>query len=130
MDVMEGGETAGSLALSLGLEPGARFTVVNPPEGLGSWFSPLPDGVVYQEAADPEPLDFVLLFASGKGDLASNLAKLRQTLKPGGTVWISWQRAPSPDEAREPELAGLTEVQRASIAGNWQAVRFRLPPKA
>ena len=67
---MEGGETAGSLALSLGLEPGARFTVVNPPEGLGSWFSPLPDGVVYQEAADTEPLDFALLFrgVSGGGD--------------------------------------------------------------
>lgn len=126
MDVAEAGSTGASLALTLGLSPGSRFTVVNPPEGLGRWIAPLPEGVIYQEMGGEEPLDFALLFALGDGKLSLTLPKLRQCLKPDGRVWISWKREPSASDRARLAEEGMKEVERSAIGADWLAIRFLL----
>jgi hypothetical protein len=126
MDVTEAGPPGSSLALALGLFPGARFTVVNPPEGLGRWLMPLPSGVVYQEMTDEEPLDLALVFAASQRQLTFALSKIRLILKPGAPVWLSWTGTPSAEEERCLQGEGLRELQRLPIGADFLARKVLL----
>ena len=77
-------------------------------------------------------LDFVHLFTDGRSTLAKEMPKLRDSLKPNGTLWISWPKKSSGvrtdlDEniVRDIGLkAGLVDVKVCAVDETWSGLKF------
>ena len=106
----------------LGIKPGQRVAVVNPPSGFT--LGPLP-GVSLQHGLDaPGELDVILTFLRWQADLRTQLGPLRGRLAPAGGLWIAWPKraARQPgdmteDAVREVTIAKLA-TQRAAFDVN------------
>lgn len=120
-----------ALIKNLGIKPGMRVCVINPPEGyverLGS-----PEGV--ELAFNPDgTFDVVHLFVDQKEDLDREAAVTIAALRPGGRLWISYPKRSSKvatDMTRDRGWdavtdAGLVGVTQISIDDVWSALRFR-----
>ena len=105
------------------------------------WFSGAPDGYEdelrkagdYQQAKKlAGDLDFVHLFTDGRSALVKEMPRLRDALKPNGTLWISWPKKSSGvrtdlDEniVRDIGLkAGLVDVKVCAVDETWSGLKF------
>jgi hypothetical protein len=119
------------LVRKLGFRPGMRALYVNPPAALGELLGELPDGVrVLARAADE--LDLVLVFVTGRRELARRLAALHPRLAPAGMIWVAWPKRASKvptdvteDVVREIALPrGLVDVKVCAIDGTWSGLKL------
>jgi len=128
---MGAGYSKRSLVDKLGIKPGFRICLVNPPEGYETLLGALPDGVgmVEQPAND---LDFIHFFTISRRELGANLLELARQIKPNGMLWISWPKRAAKVETdldensvREIGLAvGLVDVKVAAINQTWSGLKF------
>lgn len=105
------------------------------------WFSGAPDGYEeelrkagnYQQSKQlARDLDFVHLFTDGRSVLVKQMPRLRDSLKPNGTLWISWPKKSSGvrtdlDEniVRDIGLrAGLVDVKVCAVDETWSGLKF------
>ena len=121
-----------SLASKLGIKPGLRLVLINPPAGYIDQLGALPEGV--ELSLDPGgQYDFVHLFVQNRADLAQQLPGALQGLKVGGLFWVAYPKRSarletdlSRDHGWEPlEKAGWRGVSLISIDDTWSAMRFR-----
>lgn len=80
-----------SLSRALGIRPGARVSVLNPPNGFVQRLNPLPDGVEFLVTARTG-LDVILFFPSDPHDLVERLPALSRAMAVTGGIWICWPR--------------------------------------
>ena len=128
---MGAGYSKRSLVDKLGIKPGFRVRLVNPPQGYETLLGALPDNVVLldQLASD---LDFIHFFAVSRHELEAEFPTLAWQIKPNGMLWISWPKRAAKietdlDEAvvREVGLAGgLVDVKVAAIDQTWSGLKF------
>jgi hypothetical protein len=118
-----------ALSDTLGIRPGARIAVVEPPPGLAQALEPLPAGVELLTEAEIG-LDVVLFFTHDARHLVSRMPALVRAMALTGRLWISWRPgAPPPlDEVLVRHAAlehGLVDDRRAEVLPGWTGLRFR-----
>lgn len=124
------------LVRKLGIKPGFRLQVINPPDHYFDLISPLP-GEVVVETRTARGLDFIHLFVSDKKALLSKLPSTRTRIKPAGMVWVSWPKKTSGsvtdidgNSVREEGLKnGFVDVKVCAVDETWSALKFVIPVK-
>jgi hypothetical protein len=91
---MTAGYSGTPLPRKLGLKPGMRASAVRPPKHYTKLLGPL-DGVRLGSRLSPD-LDFIHAFFRRSADLETAFARLKASLAPNGTLWISWPKLSSP----------------------------------
>jgi hypothetical protein len=120
-----------ALIKKLGIKPGQRAAVVNPPDGYADRIGP-PQGVEVTTELDGS-FDFVQVFAKDRATLDRHLEAAHAALKPGGLFWISYPKGSSKvptDLNRDVFLEalkhlGVRPVTQVSVDDVWSALRFR-----
>jgi len=128
------GYSGTSLVKKIGIKPGHRLAILNPPPGFENELAPLPDGVV---SADKAPLDVAILFAANQSVLGKHLGKVKQKLAPAGMLWISWPKMSSgvTTDLRENIVrdvglaAGLVDIKVCAVNDVWSGLKFVIPVK-
>jgi len=78
------------------------------------------------------PLDFAMLFAKSKADLAKEFKRLSKQLTPAGMLWVSWPKKSSGvatdldgNIVRDIGLAaGLVDVKVCAVTNVWSGLKF------
>ena len=79
------------LGKKLGLKPGMRVILLNPPSGYEALVAPVPPGVTFRRRLSAG-IDMVHIFATGKRRLSEALRAVLPKLKPDGMIWVSWPK--------------------------------------
>jgi hypothetical protein len=131
--VSPAGYSGTPLVRKLGIKPGARVGVIEPPDGFASVLGELPDGVVVRTRARG-PLDVIVAFFDRVGRLEQRLPALRDALDPAGGLWVAWPKRTSgvatdlsENLVRELGLAaGLVDNKVCAIDDVWSGLRLVL----
>jgi hypothetical protein len=117
------------LVKKIGIKPGHRLAILNPPQGFEKELAPLPDGVLHAEKA---PLDVAILFAASQSALEKNLSTLAGKLAPAGMLWVAWPKMSSgmATDLREGVVqkiglaAGLVDIKVCAVNEVWSGLKF------
>ena len=118
----------------LGIAPGSRVRVVDPPPELDSVMTaiaPLPDGVSFLARATAD-VDVALAFVTRASALRRRFDPLARSIATDGRLWIAWpKKAANVDSDVDFDLvqktgldAGLVDNKSASITDVFQGVQF------
>src|SRR2546430_6212336 len=77
-----------SLVDKLGIKPGTRIAIVNPPRGYRATLGTLPPGVTVASAVRGQP-PFIHFLTDSRGVFQRSLPKLLAALTPDGALWSS-----------------------------------------
>lgn len=119
------------LARRLGVRPGIRLAVVDPPGRFREDLEPLPDDVATAGLAEGD-LDCIILFVTTRADLVARSLAAARAMNPTGSLWIAWPKQLSgytTDVGAEVVQAtglrlGLLDTRRLSLNDAWTATRF------
>ena len=114
-------------AAKLGLKPGQRVQLHNPPDGWA--LTDPPDGL-----ARPGPrgeADDILAFFTSVDEIGGQVGELARQIYPAGALWIAWPRRAAGHRSditdtviREYVLPiGLVDVKVAAIDNDWSGLR-------
>lgn len=117
------------LVAKLGIKSGARMQLLNPPPDLSETLGGLPDGVTPVSRGS---LDFGMLFATRRSDLAKRFPGLRDRLASNGMLWIAWpkQSSGAPTDLDENVIRaiglelGLVDVKVCAVDATWSGLKF------
>ena len=115
-------------AAKLGLKPGHRVALDDPPDG---WELHEPPGGLL----DPDPdgaADVILAFFRTAAEIPDRLPGLARRIFPAGAIWAAWPRRAAGHASditdnivREHALAlGLVDVKVAALDEDWSALRL------
>ena len=119
------------LEKKLGLKPGMRVRLINEPDDYAKLLGP----VIHETTVAPRlsgAFDFIHYFASNPQKLTKDFPRLRDRLKPDGTLWISWpKKASGIDSGLSDQIVrriglshGLVDVKIASVSEVHSALKF------
>ncbi|MDH3495337.1 MAG: DUF3052 domain-containing protein [Gemmatimonadota bacterium] len=119
------------LVKKLGIKPGFRIALVNPPDRYWDLVHPLPEGVTVT-GPRARKLDVIHIFIERKAELARALPKARPRIRPEGMIWVSWPKKASEvatdvteDVVRELALPqGLVDVKVCAIDETWSGLKL------
>ena len=118
-----------SLVDKLGIKPGTRIAILNPPRGFRVTLGKLPTGVtVSTRVSGTYP--FIHFFTRSRSLLQTKLAMLVGALDPDGKLWVSWPKKASgwatdmtEDAVRELALPlGLVDIKVAAVDDVWSGL--------
>ena len=115
-------------AVKLGLKPGQRVSLHQPPRGWA--LADPPDGL-----AGPGPVgqaDVIVAFFTEAGDIAAQIGALGRLIYPAGALWVAWPRRAAghrsditENSIRDQALPiGLVDVKVAAIDDDWSGLRL------
>jgi hypothetical protein len=115
-------------ARKLGLVPGQRIAIDDPPPGWTLQDPPL--DLVYEEGSGP--VDVVISFFRHADQLATRLSALVTRIYPSGALWIAWPRRAAGHRSditdniiRAAALPlGVVDVKVAAIDEDWSGQRY------
>ena len=115
-------------AAKLGLKPGQRVHLYQPPPG---WALTDPPGGL-REAGPDGPADVIVAFFAAEVELAAALEALGQRIFPAGALWTAWPRRAAGHRSditdnvvRQHALPlGLVDVKVAAIDEDWSGLRL------
>jgi hypothetical protein len=118
------------LPRKLGVKPGSRVLLVDPPDRFE--LGELPAGVTLHTRAGRGPYDVVLAFCPDLATLLRRFGPLADRLTPAGAVWIAWPKRSSgvrtdltENVVRDVGLAaGLVDVKVAAVDQVWGGLKF------
>jgi hypothetical protein len=124
------------LLKKLGIKPGYKMYIYQPPGAYFEWLNPLPEKIVLAEKLSG-PLDFIHLFVKNQKDFQKVLLKGKRFLKSDGMLWVSWPKKSSGvvtdlDEnvIRDFGLAqGLVDIKVCAVDETWSGLKFVIPVK-
>jgi hypothetical protein len=112
------------------LKGGAHALVLNAPAGYLDQF---PSDVEVEYRLADGPFDFIQLFATRRDQLLAEGPGLRQALKPGGLLWVSYPKARALQTDLNRDIvratladAGLEVVTQVAIDDTWSALRAKV----
>lgn len=128
---MSEGYSKRSLVEKLGIKPGARVAILHAPQGYDATLGDLPDGITPHVDLDGT-YDFIQAFTPYRADLETEFPRLKATLVPNGTLWISWlKRASKRDTDLNEKLVreiglnnGLVDVKVITVDKDWSGLKF------
>jgi hypothetical protein len=119
------------LTKKLGIKDGYRVYFVASPSDV---LSELKTAVARCEAAPngKAPIDFAMVFAKSKSELAKEFRRVSKLLAPAGMLWVSWPKKSSgvatdlnENIVRDIGLAaGLVDVKVCAVTEIWSGLKF------
>jgi hypothetical protein len=117
-------------AVKLGLKPGQRVLLADPPDGFE--LAPMPPDVQVDRRPGAPGYDLVLVFCLDRATLAARFGELSRLLTPAGALWVAWPKRASKvptdlDEnvVRDVGLAdGLVDVKVIAVDSVWSGLKF------
>ncbi|MDQ1741100.1 MAG: hypothetical protein QOE53_2752 [Pseudonocardiales bacterium] len=114
-------------AKKLGLKPGYRVRIAQPPDG---WTLDQPADLLTAE--EGEPADVIVSFFRSAAELPARLPALAAAIFPQGALWVAWPRRAAGHHSditenllREEALPlGIVDVKVAALDDDWSALRF------
>jgi len=131
MGMMGAGYSKKTLVEKLGIKPGYRVALINPPADYDATLGKLPDRVAVSAQATGK-IEFIQCFVMTQHELHVVFDDLKESLLPAGMLWISWPKKASKlptdlDEniIREFGLAhGLVDVKVCAVDETWSGLKF------
>jgi hypothetical protein len=122
-----------TVAQKLGLKPGQKLLVKQPPDGVAALIGALPAGAELVTAAT-KPSALILMFARDKAALAKGLPACKRQLEPGGALWVAYLKGTSgkkTDINRDSiweyvGTIGLDTVAQIALDEDWSALRLKV----
>ena len=119
------------LSKKLGIEAGSRLLVIGSPSAYAAIVSDLPAGVRLVSRAGPT-VDLAHLFSTRRADLEQRLLRLRVSLRPDATIWVSWPKKASKvstditeDVIRDVALPiGFVDVKVCAVTEVWSGLKL------
>jgi hypothetical protein len=124
------GYSGKSLADKLGIKPGVRLWLLDPPDHYLSMIGALPPGA--EIVAEVETADILHVFSPDRATLSANAARLTKTPRQGAALWISWPKKSSArfidlteNGVREVLLpTGWVDVKVCAVDADWSGLKF------
>lgn len=124
---MTAGYSATPQARKLGLKPGSRVRIDQPPDG---WALDQPPDLLV--VAEPEAADLIVSFFRTAAELPDRLPALAEAIYPHGALWVAWPRRAAGHRSditenllREHALPlGIVDVKVAALDSDWSALKF------
>ncbi len=82
------------LLKKLGIKPGFRVYLKNPPQGYLDLLKPLPDGITLLKRASKD-IDVIHLFSKSRQELENLLKSSMTRIRQNGMIWVSWPKKSS-----------------------------------
>ena len=128
---MPAGYSGTPLVKKLGLRPGQRIRLINPPDDYAATLDPMPDGIVIAPSTRGR-LDVVHLFTASRAELERRIPALRKAIDPDGMIWVSWPKKSSgvvsdvtEDVIRAIALpTGLVDVKVCAVDATWSGLKL------
>lgn len=119
------------LQKKLGIKPGMKMFVAQPPELYFDWISPLPDNVTVNRKLVKDT-DFVHLFVRDQKSFKAVFQQAKKHLDKAGMLWISWPKKSSkvPTDLDENIIRdfglneGLVDVKVCAVDETWSGLKF------
>ena len=119
------------LVEKLGMKPGMRVFLINPPDHYSTLLGSFPDGASMAKSLKG-PLDLIHLFTSSTKDLDKQFARAKKQLAYNGALWVSWPKGSSgvktdlnENVVREIGLEqGLVDVKICAVDETWSGLKF------
>lgn len=116
----------------LGYTDGARAWVADAPAGCVAMLGLPADVRVEWLARAGRGLRFAHVFATSAANLAKQLASLRNSIAPDGTVWVSWPKKASgvatditEDQIRDIALPmGFADIKACAVDSTWSGLKL------
>ena len=129
---MTSGYSGTPLVRKLGIAPGFRMTVVDPPAHYWDLLPGLPEVELLTPRA--RNLDLVHFFSDRAARLARRLPRLVAAIAPAGMIWVSWPKKASkvPTDVTEDVVRavalplGLVDVKVCAIDEVWSGLKLVL----
>jgi hypothetical protein len=121
-------ETGAPQARKLGLKPGQRVALEEPPDG---WrLREPPDGL--DEPGEDGAADLIVAFFRAEAELPDRLPALARRIFPAGALWAAWPRRAAGHDSditdnvvrRHALDLGLVDVKVAAIDEDWSGLRL------
>ena len=124
------------LLKKLGIKPGFKMYIHQPPSLYFEWLNPLPEKIDFAEKP-AGPLDFIHLFVKDQKSFQKMLVKAKRYLKSDGMVWVSWPKKSSGvttdlDENKIRDFGlthGLVDIKVCAVDETWSGLKFVIPVK-
>lgn len=124
------GPAGAPLWQKLGLKPGQRLLLLDPPKDFDQLLAGAPGGIV--RTSRVAAFDAALLFATSVRAQETHLARVLPKFAPGGMLWLAWPKQAAgvttdlSDEAirRMGLAAGLVDVKVCAVDATWAALKF------
>jgi hypothetical protein len=115
-------------AVKLGLKPGQRVSLHQPPDG---WALADPPDALAGPAPDGQA-DVIVAFFTVAGEVAAQIGELGRRIYPAGALWVAWPRRAAGHRSditenfiRDSALPlGLVDVKVAAIDEDWSGLRL------
>ena len=115
-------------ATKLGLKPGHRVSLHQPPPGWA--LTGPPDGLA--GPGQDGQADVIVAFFTEAGDIAAQIGELGRRIFPAGALWVAWPRRAAGHRSditenfiRDQALPiGLVDVKVAAIDDDWSGLRL------
>jgi hypothetical protein len=123
-----------TVAQKLGIKPGERILVLDPPDGFAEALGSLPEDVQLHSKLDG-PFDFVQCFASTKAKLRKLLPALKSHLSKGGRLWVGYPKGTSKNYDSEinrdsiwsyAKTIGMEAVSLIAVDDDWSSMRLKV----
>jgi hypothetical protein len=114
-------------AAKLGLKPGQRVGLHNPPAGWA--LTDPPAGLA--DAGPDGPADVILAFFTRAGEIGEQIGGLARRIYPAGALWVAWPRRAAGHRSDITDTVirscvlpiGLVDVKVAAIDDDWSGLR-------
>ncbi|MFN8504620.1 DUF3052 domain-containing protein [Kouleothrix sp.] len=131
---MTAGYSAKPLAQKLGIKPGFRVALLNPPANYAALVAPLPDAVTFHKAHEGA-LNCIHLFAHTFAELEQQLPLVKSQIVTNGMIWVSWPKRAAKiatdlteDLIRQLALSeGLVDVKVCAVDTTWSGLKLVIP---
>lgn len=131
---MTAGYSGKPLVQKLGVKPGFRVAVINPPADYAALLVPLPALVTFHDVQVGQ-LNCIHLFVRACAELEQQLPVLRAYIVPNGMIWVSWPKraAKVPTDVSEDYIRllalslGLVDVKVCAVDAIWSGLKLVIP---
>ncbi len=119
------------LAKKLGIVAGTTVHTIGAPADYRTLLDPLPEDVTFATRLT-KSTDVVHVFTTSAADLRARLAKLRTSIAPASTVWVSWPKKASkvPTDITEDVIRtvclpmGFVDIKVCAVSDVWSGLKL------
>src|SRR5690242_18689303 len=125
------GYSGSPLQKKLGIKPGIRMFIFQPPAAYFDWISPLPSDITIDKKLSKETA-FIHLFSVDRKVFEKEFHRLMKSLSMDGMLWVSWPKKSSkvPTDLDENVIRefglrkGLVDVKVCAVDEVWSGLKF------
>ena len=120
------------LLKKLGIKEDMRVMLIHEPE---NYFELIEKDITKQLCSKNEKPDFIHLFVKTKKDFETGMGKLKLSLKPSTTIWVSWYKksAGIPTDVTEDVIRNyalqndLVDIKVCAVSDVWSGLKLVVP---